>query len=102
MEERLKEKLQEIPNPFRRSRSLAEPNLHTMRQFFRDSYSLDYTGEQETVQHDDEEDYNFLISIIFESRFMKFVLLFVKKLYYLPYKFQKFPTTKNPLINLTD
>ena len=50
----------------------------------------DYTGEQETVQQDDEEDYNFLNSIIFESRFMKFVLLFVKKLYYLPKKIPKF------------
>ena len=28
--------------------------------------------------------------IIFESRFMKFVLLFVKKLYFLPKKIQKF------------
>ena len=50
--------------------------MHMMRQFLRDSYSKDNTGEQETLQQDDEEDYNFLNSIIIESRFMKFVLLF--------------------------
>ena len=68
--------------------------MHMMRQFLRLSYSWDYTGEQEIVQ---QEDYNFkrrlknLYSIIFESRFMKFVLLFVKKLYSLPKIFQNFP-----------
>ena len=50
--------------------------MHMMRQFLRNSYSKDNTGEQETLQQDDEEDYNFLNSIIIESRFMKFVLLF--------------------------
>ena len=45
--------------------------MHMMRQFLRDSYSWDYNGEQETVLQDDEEDYNFLNSIIFESRLMK-------------------------------
>ena len=50
------------------------PIMHMMRQFLRDWYSWDYTGEQETVQQDDEEDYNFLNSIIFQSRFMNFVL----------------------------
>ena len=34
--------------------------------------------EQETVQQDVEEDFNKKNCIIFESRFMKFVLLFVK------------------------
>ena len=52
--------------------------MHMMRQFLRNSYSWDYTGVQETVQQDVEEDFNFKNSIIFESRFMKFVLLFVK------------------------
>ena len=28
--------------------------MHMMRQFLRDSYSWDYTGEQKTVQQDDE------------------------------------------------
>ena len=31
------------------------PIMHMMRQFLRDSYSWDYTGEQETVQQDDQE-----------------------------------------------
>ena len=35
------------------------PIMNMMRQFLRDLYSWDYTGEQETVQQDDEEDYNF-------------------------------------------
>ena len=51
--------------------------MHMMRQFLRDLYSRDYTGKQETVQQDDEEDYNLKKSIIFESCFTKFVLLFV-------------------------
>ena len=51
--------------------------MHMMRQFLRDSYSWEYTGEQETVQ---QEDFNFLNSIIFDSRFIKFVLLFVKEI----------------------
>ena len=41
------------------------PIMYMMSQFLRDSYSWDYTGEQETVQQDDEEYYNFLNSIIF-------------------------------------
>jgi hypothetical protein len=39
------------------------PIMHMMRQFLRASYSWDYTGEQETVpvqqDEDDEEKYNF-------------------------------------------
>ena len=46
--------------------------MHMMRQFLRDLYSCYYTGEQETVQQDDEEDYKFLNSIIFESRKLDF------------------------------
>ena len=65
--------------------------MHMMRQFLRDWYSWDYTGEQETVQQDDEEDYNFLNSIIFQSRFMNFVLLFVKKIILFAKKFRNFP-----------
>ena len=60
--------------------------MHMMMQFVRDSFLWDYTGEQETVQQDDEEDYNLFLNIIF-----------VKKLYTLPKKLNK-----NPLINFMD
>ena len=60
--------------------------MHMMMQFVRDSFLWDYTGEQETVQQDDEEDYNLFLNIIF-----------VKKLYTLPKKL-----SKNPLINFMD
>ena len=45
------------------------PVKHMMRQFLRDSYSWDYTVEQYTVP---------ICSIIFESRLIKKILLFVK------------------------
>ena len=68
--------------------------MHMMRQFLRVSLLWDYTGEQETVQQDDEEDYNLFLNIIFESHFMKFILLFVKKLYSLPKKIRKIDLVK--------
>ena len=66
---------EEIPNPsgglevkLNLTFTSEGPIMHMMRQFLRDSYSWD------------EEYYNFLNSIIFETRFIKFVLLFSKKI----------------------
>ena len=51
--------------------------MHMMRQFPRDMHSWDNSGEQETLQQDDERDYIFLNNIMFESRLM--TLLFLSK-----------------------
>jgi hypothetical protein len=59
--------------------------MHMMRQFRGTT-----RGAGVPVQQDDEEEYNFLNSIIFESRLMKFVLLFVKKLILFAKKVTKF------------
>ena len=96
MEERLKEKLQiygrgdpqSLEVKLNLTFTAEGPIMHMMRQFLRESYWWDYTGKQETVQQDDEEDYNFLNSIIFESRFMKFFYYLSKK-YIFAKKFPK-------------
>ena len=48
------------------------PSIHMMRQFLRDSYSWNNTGEQMTVQQDDKEYYNFFNYIICQKFSKKF------------------------------